>query len=104
MSTRPQDARVPVRRTCFRWLPAILCFIGMPAFAQSFECYNYGSYSQCQMPNGSQLTCYNYGGSNSSCEVSHTNGFVSRPSNASGGAGGALILLVDWMAHKHANT
>jgi len=83
----------------------LLIFGAVSAFGQSFDCYNYGSYSQCQMPNGSQITCYNYiAGTHSSCEVTHANGFVSSQSNAnaSGDAVGPLVLLIAWMAHKHA--
>jgi len=72
----------------------------MPTFAQSFDCYNYGSFSQCQMANGSQMTCYPYG-SFSQCQVTHPNGFVSTPTNPSGDGPGPAALLIEAIIRLH---
>ena len=103
--TGPQQFQAFLGSSSRFWpkLIALVLLTGLPALAQNFECYNYGSYAQCPLPNGSSLTCYNYGGTSSSCQVNHAGGFVSSQTDTSGGGGaGALALLVIWIANKHA--
>jgi hypothetical protein len=81
----------------------IVCFHALPAYTQTFNCYNQGSYSECQVPDGSQIRCYSYnGGAYSNCQIIHANGFVSTSDTGTNTPVGELGVLIAWIIQTHA--
>lgn len=59
------------------WL--LVCFGAVSAFAQTdFNCSKNGQFSDCQLPNGSEIHCFDPG-AGPSCQITHPSGYQNAP-------------------------